>query len=92
MSASVAAALSLVRTAPARAAGAEGRASLSVHDGLRRRLRAARAETDALFALVRDEAFYERPIPQRHRLVFYLGHLEAFDWNLLCRDGLGRAP
>jgi ergothioneine biosynthesis protein EgtB len=92
MSASVAAALSLVPTAPARAAGAEGTASLSVHDGLRRRLRAARAETDALFALVREEAFYERPIPQRHRLVFYLGHLEAFDWNLLCRDGLGRAP
>ena len=25
----------------------------------------------------------ERPIPERHRIIFYLGHLEAFDWNLL---------
>ena len=22
-------------------------------------------------------------MPERHRLIFYLGHLEAFDWNLL---------
>ena len=27
--------------------------------------------------------FYDRPIPERHRLIFYLGHLEAFDRNLL---------
>jgi ergothioneine biosynthesis protein EgtB len=26
---------------------------------------------------------YKRPIPERHRLIFYVGHLEAFDWNLL---------
>lgn len=50
---------------------------------LRSRLLAARAETDALFALVSPEALYDRPIPQRHRIVFYIGHLEAFDWNLL---------
>jgi gamma-glutamyl hercynylcysteine S-oxide synthase len=43
----------------------------------------ARAVTDTLFGLVRPEAFYERPIPERHRIIFYLGHLEAFDWNLL---------
>src|ERR1041385_8709293 len=43
----------------------------------------ARAETDNLFGLVKAESFYERPIPERHRIVFYLGHLEAFDWNLL---------
>jgi gamma-glutamyl hercynylcysteine S-oxide synthase len=43
----------------------------------------ARAGTDALFGLVRPEVFYERPIPERHRIIFYLGHLEAFDWNLL---------
>jgi gamma-glutamyl hercynylcysteine S-oxide synthase len=42
----------------------------------------ARAVTDQLFALVPDEAKYDRPIPERHRIVFYLGHLEAFDWNL----------
>ena len=24
-----------------------------------------------------------RPIAERHRVIFYLGHLEAFDWNLI---------
>ena len=43
----------------------------------------ARAQTDRLFALVRNDSFYERPIPERHRIVFYIGHVEAFDWNLL---------
>src|SRR5215469_3121783 len=43
----------------------------------------ARAETDALFGLVRPDSLYERPIPERHRIIFYIGHLEAFDWNLL---------
>lgn len=47
------------------------------------RLIEARAETDALFQMVRPEAMYDRPIPERHRIVFYVGHLEAFDWNLL---------
>jgi hypothetical protein len=36
-----------------------------------------------LFALVKNDFLYERPIPERHRVVFYIGHLEAFDWNLL---------
>jgi gamma-glutamyl hercynylcysteine S-oxide synthase len=49
------------------------------------RLAAARARTDELFAIVRPEALYDRPIPERHRLIFYTGHLEAFDWNLLGR-------
>ena len=47
------------------------------------RLREARAETDRLFGHVKSEFLYERPIPERHRIVFYIGHLEAFDWNLL---------
>lgn len=47
------------------------------------RYREARAETDALFRIVRREALYDRPIPERHRIIFYVGHLEAFDWNLL---------
>jgi formylglycine-generating enzyme required for sulfatase activity len=45
----------------------------------------ARAQTDSLFDLIAPPALYERPIPERHRLIFYLGHLEAFDWNLLGR-------
>jgi len=48
-------------------------------------LGSARETTDALFALVRPGSLYERPIPERHRIVFYIGHLEAFDWNLICR-------
>ena len=48
-----------------------------------RQIEAARAETDRLFALVDPGALYDRPIPERHRIVFYRGHLEAFDWNLL---------
>ena len=43
----------------------------------------ARLRTDELFAVVKPEFLYERPIPARHRIIFYLGHLEAFDWNLL---------
>jgi ergothioneine biosynthesis protein EgtB len=50
---------------------------------LRARLANAREETDRLFDIVRSEALYDRPIAERHRIVFYLGHLEAFDWNLL---------
>ena len=43
----------------------------------------ARRRSDALFEIVRADAMYDRPIPERHRIVFYIGHLEAFDWNLL---------
>src|SRR5881227_3274571 len=52
-------------------------------------LESARATTDELFALLAPDALYERPIPERHRLIFYLGHLEAFDWNQICRGALG---
>jgi formylglycine-generating enzyme required for sulfatase activity len=52
----------------------------------------AREQTDALFRAVRPDSFYERPIPERHRIVFYLGHVEAFDWNLIGRYALDRRP
>jgi len=51
----------------------------------RRMIDEARQQTDALFDIVRPDALYDRPIPERHRIVFYIGHLEAFDWNLLNR-------
>jgi gamma-glutamyl hercynylcysteine S-oxide synthase len=54
-------------------------------------LAAARSRTDFLFSVLRAEALYARPIGERHRLIFYVGHLEAFDWNMVCRRGLGRA-
>jgi len=49
----------------------------------------ARRRSDALFDIVRPDSVYERPIPERHRIIFYVGHLEAFDWNLLHENVLG---
>lgn len=62
------------------------------HPDLASRLADARARTDEIFSVLTPEALYERPIPERHRLVFYLGHLEAFDWNLVARQGYGLEP
>ncbi len=53
-------------------------------------LQRARAFTDSLFGIVARETLYERPIPARHRLIFYVGHLDAFDWNQLARGVLGK--
>jgi len=47
------------------------------------RLAGARRLTDALFGIVSPDSLYDRPIAERHRIVFYIGHLEAFDWNLM---------
>lgn len=57
---------------------------------LRAELFSAREQTDGLFRLISADALYARPIPERHRLIFYLGHLEAFDWNKLARYNLGQ--
>ncbi len=57
--------------------------ALKVQSDLLSRVDRARVRTDALFDLLPPNSYYERPIPERHRLIFYLGHLEAFDWNLL---------
>jgi ergothioneine biosynthesis protein EgtB len=53
------------------------------------RLLDARRRTDELFAVVKPDSLYERPIPERHRIIFYIGHLEAFDWNLLSERSFG---
>lgn len=55
---------------------------------LARELDAARTQTDSLFRLIAPETLYVRPISERHRLIFYLGHFDAFDWNILARRGL----
>jgi iron(II)-dependent oxidoreductase len=57
-------------------------------DQLHARLQLARTRSEELFKIVRPAALYDRPVPERHRIIFYLGHLEAFDWNLL-REHLG---
>ena len=63
--------------------------STSVRSELLERLCDARRRSDALFSVVRDDSLYDRPIAERHRIVFYIGHLEAFDWNLLHEQVLG---
>jgi len=60
----------------------------SIYDEISR----ARNITDRLFVQVFPEALYDRPIPERHRLVFYTGHLDAFDWNIVGNRTMGHAP
>jgi len=36
-------------------------------------LDAARCTTDCLFQLVRPDSLYHRSIPERYRIIFYLG-------------------
>jgi iron(II)-dependent oxidoreductase len=58
-------------------------------DVLRRRYLANRSRSAELFALVVPAAYYERPIPLRHPIAFYEGHLPAFSYNKLVREALG---
>jgi len=55
-------------------------------------MQTARMRSDEIFTLLRNDALYERPIAERHRLVFYLGHLETFEWNLICAGLFGLKP
>ena len=64
-------------------------AAARIRHDLQTRLLQARSRTDEIFALIRGEALYDRPIAERHRLIFYLGHVESFDWNLLGRRAFG---
>ncbi|HYK40056.1 MAG TPA: DinB family protein, partial [Candidatus Eremiobacteraceae bacterium] len=64
-------------------------AAVRIHSDLQTRLLQARTRTDEIFAHIREEALYDRPIAERHRLIFYLGHVESFDWNLLGRRAFG---
>ncbi len=51
-----------------------------------------RERSRALFDLVIDEnAHYSQPIPLRHPIVFYEGHVPAFSFNTLVKTALGGA-
>jgi gamma-glutamyl hercynylcysteine S-oxide synthase len=71
--------------------GASGSA-VRIRHGLHARLAEARKRTDEVFQIVREEAMYDRPISERHRIIFYVGHVEAFDWNLLAERAFGLQP
>jgi iron(II)-dependent oxidoreductase len=78
------------------AAGSALHQDRSLRHDLLVRLADARKHTDRIFELVRGNsagpsAIYDRPIRERHRLIFYVGHLEAFDWNLLGQAALHRS-
>ncbi len=63
----------------------------AVRSNLLERIADARRRSDELFGIVQPASLYERPIPERHRIIFYVGHLEAFDWNLLHESVFGLA-
>jgi formylglycine-generating enzyme required for sulfatase activity len=52
-------------------------------------LECGRAESDRFFGVIKSEAIYQRPIDARHRVIFYIGHLDGFDSIQICREGLG---
>ena len=55
------------------------------------RFRKTRQRTARMFDMLTEEAYYEQPIPLRHPVVFYEGHIPAFSINTLIKRGLGRA-
>jgi iron(II)-dependent oxidoreductase len=63
-----------------------------LRNSLIRRIKASREASDSLFGMLSPDALTSRPIPARHRIIFYLGHLEAFEWNLLARTTMGLDP
>lgn len=67
-------------------------APTSVATRVASRLEHARLLSDRLFSQVRPEAWLDRPIPERHRVLFYLGHLEAFDWNQITQSVAADGP
>jgi gamma-glutamyl hercynylcysteine S-oxide synthase len=54
------------------------------------RFTANRRRTRALFDLLDESLYYERPISLRNPVVFYEGHLPAFSVNTLIKKALGR--
>jgi ergothioneine biosynthesis protein EgtB len=48
-----------------------------------------RERSRMLFELVADSAYESRPIPLRHPVVFYEGHMPAFSFNTLVKKALG---
>src|SRR5687768_14624624 len=48
-----------------------------------------RERSRALFAMIPDASWLDRPIPLRHPFAFYEGHLPAFNVNTLAKKGNG---
>jgi ergothioneine biosynthesis protein EgtB len=52
--------------------------------------RRTRARSKQIFDFASPDAFLSRPIPLRHPIVFYEGHLPVFSFNTIIRKALGR--
>src|ERR1700745_853117 len=52
-------------------------------------IQSARVQSDRLFQVLKPDALYERPIAERHRVIFYVGHLDGFDAIQIAREGAG---
>ena len=48
-----------------------------------------RSQSQAIFELLDDDTYYERPIPLRHPVVFYEGHIPAFSVICFLQRALG---
>jgi gamma-glutamyl hercynylcysteine S-oxide synthase len=53
-------------------------------------IKSVRMESDRLFKILKPGALYERPIAERHRVIFYVGHLDGFDAIQISREAAGR--
>ena len=51
--------------------------------------RRTRARSRQIFDIASSDAFLTRPIPLRHPIVFYEGHLPGFSFNTLVKKALG---
>ncbi len=54
------------------------------------RYRAGRDRSKQVFRIPRPESYYDRPIKLRNPIIFYDGHLPAFNVNTLIKGGLKR--
>ena len=72
--------------------GVEARSAAYTYRPMSVSLERVRAISDGLFSTLTQEAWLTRPVAERHRLLFYLGHLEAFDWNTLVQAPSLNAP
>src|SRR5579871_1250444 len=59
---------------------------------LRERYLANRRRSNEIFGFAPADAYTERPIPLRHPIVFYEGHLPVFSYLTLLRRALGAKP
>lgn len=67
----------------------QGRNPTALREAIRLSFHATADQYESLFALLDDEAgYYEKAIPLRHPLIFYLGHTATFYANKLLLAGL----